>query len=172
MSMNLKTKFFGACVFVLPLLLTGCNNQEKIDNSKKLTVGKIQYNISKNISSTKVIKALGSPNIITRDKNGKMTWVYDKIKTYKTKTNSGALDFARLNNNDFVITGGIAAAGGAFATTGNPVALATAGALGFLTYFSSNNNYKIETQQKTLTLILDFDRSERLENFSYMYSSF
>lgn len=172
MSITIKSCMKGIAIATLPLLLTACANQKKIDNTNKLTVGKIQYNITKNMSSTKVIKALGSPNIITKDKNGNTTWVYDKIKTYKTKTSQGPLDFVRMNNNDFVIAGGIAAAGGVAATTGSGILLATIASVGALTFLSSNSNETIETQQKTLTVILDFNKNEELKDFSYMYSSF
>lgn len=172
MSIKIKKCIQGVAIAVLPLLFTACAKQDKISNTNQLTVGKIQYNISKEMSSADVIKALGSPNIITKEKNGNMTWVYDKIKTYKATTSQGPLDFVRLNNNDFVITGGIAAAGAAMATTGSTTLLSTIASIGALTFLSSNTNETIETQQKTLTVILDFDENEKLKDFSYMYSSF
>ena len=58
--------------------------------------------------STNVLKALGSPNIITKDKDGKTTWVYDRVTTYHSKTDGG-LDIVRMNANDFVIAGGVLA---------------------------------------------------------------
>ena len=86
----LKSKYLllsGACAL---LFFTGC---EKIEGPKvpesRLTAGKVQQHISKGMFSTDVIKALGSPNIITKDKMGKTTWVYDKVSTYQSKTNGG-----------------------------------------------------------------------------------
>jgi len=172
MSIKFKSYIIGACLATLPLLIAGCSNQEKIEHTKQLTVGKIQYDITKGMYSSKVIKALGSPNIITKTKEGKITWVYDKIKTYRSKTTYGGLDFVRMNNNDYAITAGLAAAGGAIATTGNPALLASIAALGLLTYASTEDDYQVETQQKTLTLILDFNEKEQLQEFAYMYSSF
>jgi len=172
MSIKFKSYVICACLATLPLLIAGCSNQEKIEHTKQLTVGKIQYDIKKGMYSSKVIKALGSPNIITKNKDGKISWVYDKIKTYRSKTTYGGLDFVRMNNNDYAITAGVAAAGGAIAASGNPTVLATIAALGLITLASTEDDYQIETQQKTLTLILDFNKNEQLEEFAYMYSSF
>ena len=46
-------------------LFTGCENVKGPEvPESKMTVGKVQQNISKGTSSTEVIKALGSPNIL------------------------------------------------------------------------------------------------------------
>ncbi|MFA9372688.1 MAG: hypothetical protein ACERKK_00900 [Poseidonibacter sp.] len=124
MSITINSCMKGIAIATLPLLLTACANQEKIDNTNKLTVGKVQ------------------------------------------------LDFVRMNNNDFAIAGGIAAAGGVAATAGSGILFATIASVGALTFLSSNSNETIETQQKTLTVILDFNKNEELKDFSYMYSSF
>jgi outer membrane protein assembly factor BamE (lipoprotein component of BamABCDE complex) len=158
-------------------IFTGCENiQGPTVPESKLTVGKVQQNIQKGMFSTDVIKALGSPNIITKDKSGKTTWAYDKVSTYHSKTNGG-LNFVRMNENDFVITAGVLGTAGAVAAgiaeksfllgVGGTVA-----ALGLITYASTSDDYEYKTEQKTLTIILNFDENERLQNFSYMYSSF
>ena len=49
---------------------------------------------------------------------------------------------------------------------------ATAAVIGAITYASTNDDYEYKTEQKTLTIVLDFNENEKLENFSYMYSSF
>jgi len=159
------------------LILTGCENiQGPTVPQSNLTPGKVQQNISKGMSSTEVIKALGSPNIITKDKTGKTSWVYDKVSTYHSKTNGG-LNYVRMNENDFVVTGGILGAAGAVAAGIAESSFllgvgATVAAIGAITYASTNDDYEYKTEQKTLTIVLDFDENQRLENFSYMYSSF
>lgn len=155
------------------LVFTGCENiQGPTVPQSNLTPGKVQQNITKGISSTEVIKALGSPNIITRDKTGKTSWVYDKVSTYHSKTNGG-LNFVRMNTNDFVIAGGVLAGTAAvLKTTGQSNFLISAAALGLFTLFNTQEDYEYKTEQKTLTIVLDFDENERLQNFSYMYSSF
>ena len=142
----------------------------------KLTAGKVQQNVSKGMSSTEVVKALGTPNIITKDKTGKTSWVYDKVSTYHSKTNGG-LNYVRMNENDFVVTGGILGAAGAVAAgiAESNFLLgvgATAAVIGAITYASTKDDYEYKTEQKTLTIVLDFNENEKLENFSYMYSSF
>lgn len=103
-----KSKILLSAMCAL-LVFTGCENiQGPTVPQSNLTPGKVQQNISKGMSSTEIIKALGSPNIITRDKTGKISWVYDKVSTYHSKTNGG-LNFVRMNANDFVIAGGVLA---------------------------------------------------------------
>jgi hypothetical protein len=161
-------------------IFTGCENiQGPTVPQSNLTPGKVQQNISKGMSSTEVIKALGTPNIITKDKTEKTSWVYDKVSTYHSKTNGG-LNYVRMNENDFVVTGGILGAAGAVAAgiaesnflLGVGATVAAIGAIGAITYASTNDDYEYKTEQKTLTIVLDFDENQRLENFSYMYSSF
>lgn len=159
------------CVSAM-FMFTGCNNQQPTVSSKNITVGTVQKDISVGMYSTDVIKALGSPNIITKDKNGKTTWVYDKISTYHSKTHGG-INFVRMNNNDFVIAGGVLAgavdiAGSAASST----VLVSAATLGLFTLWNTKDDYEYKTEQKTITIILDFDKDDKLDNFSYMYSSF
>lgn len=168
-----NSKFLLLSTVCALFIFTGC---EKIQGptvpESKLTAGKVQQNISKGMYSTDVIKALGSPNIITKDKMGKTTWVYDRVSTYHSKTNGG-LNFVRMNANDFIISGGILAGTAQIVSSGGASNfLISAAALGLVTLFSTNDDYEYKTEQKTITIILDFDENERLQNFSYMYSSF
>ena len=171
-----KSKILLSAMCTL-LVFTGCENiQGPTVPQSNLTPGKVQQNVSKGMSSTEVIKALGSPNIITKDKTGKTSWVYDKVSTYHSKTNGG-LNYVRMNENDFVVTGGILGAAGAVAAgiAESNFLLgvgATVAAIGAITYASTKDDYEYKTEQKTLTIVLDFDENQRLENFSYMYSSF
>lgn len=158
-------------------IFTGCENINGPQvPQNNLSVGKVQQNISKGMSSTQVVKALGTPNIVTRDKSGKTSWVYDKVSTYHSKTNGG-LNYVRMNENDFVVTTGILGTAGAVAAGIAEKSFllgvgATVAAVGALTYISTNDDYEYKTEQKTLTIVLDFDENERLQNFSYMYTSF
>lgn len=82
---------FAACFSLYSCVsVTGSSNYNQDPN--QLTVGKVQQQITKGMSGAEVIQALGSPNIITKDENGKETWVYDKIATQANYTeNSSAL---------------------------------------------------------------------------------
>ena len=169
----LKSKILLLSSVCALLIFTGC---EKIQGPEvpesRLTAGKVQQHVSKGMFSTDVVKALGSPNIITKDKTGKTTWVYDRVSTYHSKTNGG-LNFVRMNANDFVITGGIVAGTAAALSNSNPTNfLISAAAIGLATLINVQGDYEYKTEQKTMTIILDFDENDKLVNFSYMYSSF
>ena len=168
-----KSKVLFLSAICALTIFTGCENiQGPTVPQSNLTVGKVQQNIAKGISSTEVVKALGTPNIITKDKIGKTSWVYDKVSTYHSKTNGG-LNFVRMNANDFIIGGGVLAGTAAvLKTTGQSNFLISAAVLGAATLFSTKDDYEYRTEQKTLTIVLDFDENEKLQNFSYIYSSF
>jgi outer membrane protein assembly factor BamE (lipoprotein component of BamABCDE complex) len=53
-----------------------------------LTVGKVQREIRRGMSGAEVAEALGSPNIVTKDADGRETWVYDRIATEVTYSDS------------------------------------------------------------------------------------
>jgi len=76
-------------VFCAAILLTGCNaarhatsTQEGLQGDR-LTVGTVQKEIRKGMSGAEVIQALGSPNIVSTDEQGREVWIYDKIATDK-----------------------------------------------------------------------------------------
>lgn len=78
----------------LVLFTTGCasNNQSlyQPQAEEKITVAKAQNEIKVGMSSAKVIEVLGSPNIISTDKDSNEVWVYDKISTQSAVQSSGA----------------------------------------------------------------------------------
>jgi hypothetical protein len=51
------------------------------EKNDKLTVGKVQREIRIGMPSANVIEVLGSPNIVSTDENRLEVWVYDKIAT-------------------------------------------------------------------------------------------
>jgi len=69
------------------ILLIACANvgdQRKALNDsseQKLTLGVAQKEIKVGMSQSDVAKALGSPNMVTKDKDGIETWIYDKVST-------------------------------------------------------------------------------------------
>lgn len=67
-----------------------CLAKEDSNSAKEteLTVGVVQKEIHAGMSQDEVISALGSPNIVTRDSEGKETWVYDKISKEITASSS------------------------------------------------------------------------------------
>ena len=53
-----------------------------------MTVGKVQREIHIGMPSAQVIEVLGSPNIVSTDENRLEVWVYDKIATDVSYSNS------------------------------------------------------------------------------------
>ena len=76
------------------LFLSGCSTagshlkSVKSDAGDRVTVGKVQREIRIGMSSAQVIEVLGSPNIVSTDENRLEVWVYDKIATDVSYSNS------------------------------------------------------------------------------------
>ncbi len=76
------------------LFLTGCSTASshlksvKSDAADKITVGKVQREIRLGMSGAQVVEVLGSPNIVSTDENRLEIWIYDKIATDVSYSNS------------------------------------------------------------------------------------
>ena len=138
--------------FILVSFAFGCtpaHHQQQLQSTKdrEFTVGLVQKEISVGMSQTEVAEALGSPNIVTRDKIGKESWIYDKIASEASYSKSSV--------------GGAAGAGG---VTGNTLIL------GILT--GGYESGAASTTQKTLTVVIKFNDEKLVESFSYHSSKF
>lgn len=82
------------------LVLTACSYQQaplvtipaRQIETQRITLGNVQKIVKVGASSAEVIEALSSPNIVTTNKDGTETWVYDKITSeseYVVGQNSG-----------------------------------------------------------------------------------
>ena len=58
-------------------------------NSNNLTLGAVQSKIYKGQSQYEVMDVLGSPNIITKDTQGREVWTYDRISSDKNSESGG-----------------------------------------------------------------------------------
>jgi outer membrane protein assembly factor BamE (lipoprotein component of BamABCDE complex) len=54
---------------------------ESQTGEKNLTLGSVQRAIQKGMLAAAVAEALGSPNIVTTDEQGREVWIYDRIAT-------------------------------------------------------------------------------------------
>lgn len=78
-----------AIYFVLigAILVSGCasasyqRREVQDDTGDRITVGKVQRNITVGMSSADVAEILGSPNIVSTDEERREVWIYDKIST-------------------------------------------------------------------------------------------
>ncbi|MFA6571759.1 MAG: hypothetical protein WCT77_11065 [Bacteroidota bacterium] len=75
-------------LFAIPLALvlsctTAREHQSNLGSTqeRELTAGLVQKEIKKGMSGAEVAEILGSPNIVTKDENESVTWIYDKIAT-------------------------------------------------------------------------------------------
>ena len=113
----------------------------------ELTLGAIQRSIKAGMSATEVMDSAGSPNLVTRGRNGRETWVYDRFAT-------------ETSEQGFQVGGGAigSAAGG------------SSGVLGVLGLNGSRR--KSTTSQRTLMLVVTFGQDGMVESFAYRSSKF
>lgn len=148
-------------MFVTAVLLTwslgGCMSasQHAADVQKgmegdKLTVGVVQREIRHGMGGAEVAEALGSPNIVSRDEQGREVWIYDRVSTDTVySTSEGGISS--------LILGG----------------LGTGGVIGGLAGGSSQQSTGAKsTSQRTLTIIVKFDESGKVRSFAYHSSRF
>jgi len=134
----------------LSILLSGCmtagDHRQAVQNSDdKLTVGVVQKEITKGMSGADVATALGSPNMVTKDKSGVETWIYDKVSTeYVHSSSSGGVSSLILG-----LGAVVGAAGGGY---------------------NSSSGASSQTQ-RTLTIIIKFIEGE-VSEYTYHASSF
>ena len=133
---------------LLVLGITGCANvadhRKSLENSseQKLTLGTAQRTITQGMAQTEVVTALGSPNIVTKDKEGIETWIYDKFSTNAAySTSSGGVA-------GLVIGGGGVGFGNASLAAG-----------------------AASTNQRTLTIIIKF-KDAQVKEFTYNSTAF
>lgn len=116
-------------------------------NGENLSVGKVQREIRVGMSSADVVQVLGAPNIVTTDGERQEVWVYDKIATDRAYSAS---------------SGGIATLflgiGSGFGGLGGGGVSGSSGAA--------------STSQRTLTIIIKFDKLGRVRDFAYHQSKF
>lgn len=88
------------------LSATGCNAgrfyNETYSETKRLELGNVQKEICEGMSQDQVAIALGSPNIVTADKDKKETWIYDKIATEVRHSGSSGLILFFQTGADYV----------------------------------------------------------------------
>ena len=139
-------------VILIALLTSGCMSAGEHraavqGEGDKLTVGTVQREIKVGMSGAEVARVLGAPNIVTTDEERREVWVYDKVATDTVYSES---------------RGGVAAlvlaTGSSAAGAGAPMYGSSAGAR--------------STTQRTLTVIVKFDKESRVRDFAYHASQF
>ena len=133
--------------------MTPAQHQQSLGSTqeREMTVGIVQKEIRVGMSQADVAASLGSPNIVTRDSEGKETWVYDKIASEASYSRS---------------SGGVGGVGGAGGMAGTTLLL------GLIGGSYSQAAGAASTTQKTLTVLIKFDNNSKVESFSYHSSKF
>jgi hypothetical protein len=108
-----------------------------------LTLGLIQRSIKAGMTTSEVVESVGSPNLVTRGRNGRESWVYDRFST-------------ETSEEGFHVGGGAMGAGGS-----------VLGAIGV-----DGGKKKVTTSQRTLMLVVTFGADGMVETFTYRSSKF
>ena len=108
-----------------------------------LTLGLIQRSIKAGMTTSEVVDSVGSPNLVTRGRNGRESWVYDRLST-------------ETSEEGFHAGGGGVGAGGSI--------------LGLIGV--EGGKKKVTTSQRTLMLVVTFGADGMVETFTYRSSKF
>ncbi|HOS01753.1 MAG TPA: hypothetical protein PKZ01_01655 [Candidatus Hydrogenedentes bacterium] len=75
---------------VTALWLCGCAHSRGLHATKEreMTLGLVQRYVHEGMSAVEVLEALGSPNMVRRDSEGRESWVYDKVATETSHSES------------------------------------------------------------------------------------
>ena len=82
-------------LLVVIILISGCASASRHrqsvqdDSGDRLTVGKVQREISIGMPSASVAEILGSPNVLSTDEERREVWIYDKISSDVSYSTSG-----------------------------------------------------------------------------------
>jgi outer membrane protein assembly factor BamE (lipoprotein component of BamABCDE complex) len=78
-STKVRTLIITALILPLIGCLSAHQHYEQTHGAqeRKMTVGTVQKEIRKGMSAADVAEALGSPNIVTTDSEGREVWIYD-----------------------------------------------------------------------------------------------
>ena len=92
--MNKKSSGSVFMLLMIALIVTGCASASyqrkdvQDDTGDKVTVGTVQKELRKGMSGAEVAGALGSPNIVSTDEQGREVWIYDKVATARVYSHS------------------------------------------------------------------------------------
>lgn len=148
-----RSKNCVGLVLLAALVLSGCQTAARHradvqdDSSDRMTVGKVQKEIRVGMSGADVAQTLGSPNIVSTDEERREVWIYDKIATdHAYSSSSGGISALILGFGPGVIGGG---SGGVSSSSGAS-----------------------STSQRTITVIIKFDKEGKVRDFAYHTSRF
>jgi outer membrane protein assembly factor BamE (lipoprotein component of BamABCDE complex) len=92
MQFRVRTATALCLAFLAAACTTAAKHAEQLPSvtERQMTLGTVQKEIRAGLTQDQVIAALGSPNLVTRDAQGRETWVYDKVASEAAYSSSGA----------------------------------------------------------------------------------
>ncbi|WP_027136128.1 outer membrane protein assembly factor BamE domain-containing protein [Geminicoccus roseus] len=97
-----KKVFWLAALMLAAPAIVSCTSPQQLSQNvsdpsqDRISVGTVQREIKVGMSSAEVVAALGSPNMVTTDKQRRETWVYDKVATSNVQSSSSGFVFLLL----------------------------------------------------------------------------
>jgi outer membrane protein assembly factor BamE (lipoprotein component of BamABCDE complex) len=134
------------------------NKQIAPVQEQELTVGTVQKYVHVGQAQDEVAIALGSPNIVTQDENGKETWIYDKMASSITDRNKNESVIENAMDTRYFWHG--------------VLTLATLGLINKDVKPELKDISQVVSTQKTLTIVIKFDKTNKVESFTYHMSKF
>lgn len=126
--------------------MTAAEHRNAVNGADRLTLGTVQKEIRKGMSSAEVVAVLGSPNMVTTDEQRREVWVYDKAAREVVHSSSGLQIIPLLLGTGSIAggaTGGYSKSAGAAAQT-----------------------------DRMLTVVIKFDDQNKVRDWAYHASQF
>lgn len=163
----MKKILLVAIMFLLAMPSFAVLHSAKVTKSKDITtpvkeqeftLGLVQRQVKIGASQDEVAVALGSPNIVTQDAEGKETWIYDKVSSSITdrNKNESAIEnsmYTRYAWHDLLT-------------------LVTLGLINKDVKPELKDVSQVVSSQKTLTVVIKFDKLNKVESLTYNMSKF
>ena len=134
-------------VAVAGVATAGAGGREKAVASREFTLGVVQKALRPGLSQADVAERLGSPNIVTRETDGREAWVYDKASS------------------EVELSGASVGVGGLGSGVGSTF-------WGLLGVGAGKHSEKATSSQKTLTVVVRFSAAGGVERFTWHVSQF
>lgn len=137
MLIKMRLVLCGLALILVNGCMTAADHQRNLGSTheREMTMGVVQKEIRQGMSQASVATALGSPNIVTKDDDGKETWIYDKIASEASYSTSAA-------------------------------------GVGILIAGYSESSGAASRTQKTLTVVIKYDKKSNVESVAYHSSKF
>ncbi len=146
MSRTLGVALVAVAVGAVPAI-AGEKGKSKSEVSREFTLGVVQKELRPGLSQAEVAERLGSPNILTRDADGREAWIYDRVSS-EVEASSGGVGVGGLGS-------------GAGSTFG-----------GILGIAAGKRSEKTKSSQKTLTVVIRFSAAGAVESYTWHTSRF